>query len=585
MEGNWEEFKERISKELEEAVKTLFQKTTQEIEEILSSSKSRIEEILKNFEDENLNPEKIKESLNEFTKEILEDRKSQLESVLKLEEDAIKSELDETREKIKSKIEDRLTQVEQELDSHIREAIEPDNIRGILEEKIKRFIEEETHIFEEEIKGLAKEVLEKNQKDIRKSIDKNLKAFVDAEDGLRKVIGELVRNQSDYVASELKEKISELISSSSRELLMESPLSERIAEVVGYEMKKYFSEIENLKSSLDILEMKIKILSESPKSEMETSVDRMPLAEEAIEIPKVDIFPEDTGVEEVMENLVTPENISDLSIKEEPTELERKEPQEEVEKVEPQISEIQIVEEAPAPKKEKGVKERRFKLETPIEVTYFGHAAFLISAKNAKILTDPYKHMALNNSIKYAPIDVEADFVTVSHMHMDQGAWKEIPGSPKLVEVAGEKTFADYPYLKFKGIHTYHDNAEGNVRGSNMVYNIEITGIRITHLGALGHILTKEQVREIGRPVDILIIPVGGYDTLPVKDAWEVVGQLDPLVVIPMRFKTDACDLPLAEVDAFTSLANCPVKLLNSSLTIEALPTSLEIWVMKPLKM
>jgi len=50
---------------------------------------------------------------------------------------------------------------------------------------------------------------------------------------------------------------------------------------------------------------------------------------------------------------------------------------------------------------------------------------------------------------------------------------------------------------------------------------------------------------------------------LPVRDAWEVVEQLDPLVVIPMRFKTDACELPLAEVDAFLSLAKCPVKEWN----------------------
>ncbi|MEO0252150.1 MAG: MBL fold metallo-hydrolase [candidate division WOR-3 bacterium] len=214
-----------------------------------------------------------------------------------------------------------------------------------------------------------------------------------------------------------------------------------------------------------------------------------------------------------------------------------------------------------------------------------GHAAFIIESKGIKILTDPYKHMALNNSIKYAPIDVETDFVTVSHAHMDQGAWKEIPGNPRLVEVEGEKTFAEFPFLRFKGIHTYHDNAEGNVRGSNMVFNIEIAGVRITHLGALGHILTKEQIREIGRPVDILFIPVGGYDTLPIKDAWEVVYQIEPSIVIPMRFKTDACDLPLAEVDAFTSLAKCPVKLFESTVTIEEIPPSMEVWVLKPAKL
>jgi L-ascorbate metabolism protein UlaG (beta-lactamase superfamily) len=566
MENNWSETIEKVRKDLDEAINGLIQKTLLEIEELLSATKNKAQELATKLAEENLASEKLSEAIQNVLKETLENKKLELEEALKAEEENLRKEIQGMTEKIKQTVENRIKEVESEIDSQVKSVFEPEKVKALLEEKIKRFIEEETHIFEDELKTLGKEVVDKNQKDIRKNFEKNLKAFYESEGGLTKIIEDIVKNQSDYIASQLQEKISEIISTKAKDLLLESPLSERIAEYVGFEMKKYMQELENLKASLDVLEMRLKILSEAPGSSEEQTTSQ----KEEIVIPEATLFPEDEGVKET-----AIEKEAEIAI-------EKAQEETQAEVAEETSAPIEIVEEVAEEKEEKIV--RPFKLQMPFEITYMGHAAFLITAGNVKIITDPYKYMALNGSIKYKPIDVEANFVTVSHMHMDQGAWKEIPGEPRLVEVAGEKTFSDYPFLKFKGIQTYHDNAEGNVRGTNMVFNIEIAGIRITHLGALGHVLTKEQLREIGRPVDILMIPVGGYDTIPVRDAWEVVNQLDPLVVIPMRFKTDACDLPLAEVDAFLSLAKCPVKEMESTVLVDSLPTSMEVWVLKPLK-
>ena len=569
MENNWSETIEKVRKDLDEAINGLIQKTLLEIDELLNATKNKAQELATKLAEENLTPEKLSEAIQNVLKETLENKKLELEEALKTEEENLRKEIQEMAEKIKQTVENRIKEVESEIDSQVKSVFEPEKVKALLEEKIKRFIEEETHIFEDELKALGKEVVDKNQKDIKKNFEKNLKAFYEAEDGLTKIIEDIVKNQSDYIASQLQEKISEIISTKAKDLLLESPLSERIAEYVGFEMKKYMQELENLKASLDVLEMRLKILSEAPGSSEEQTTS----PKEEIVIPEATLFPEDEGVKE--------------AVIEKEAEIAIEKAQEETLETQAEVAEetsvpIEVVEEVAEEKEEKVA--RPFKLQMPFEITYLGHAAFLITAGNVKIITDPYKYMAINGSIKYKPIDVEANFVTVSHMHMDQGAWKDIPGEPRLVEVAGEKTFSDYPFLKFKGIQTYHDNAEGNVRGTNMVFNIEIAGIRITHLGALGHVLTKEQLREIGRPVDILMIPVGGYDTIPVRDAWEVVNQLDPLVVIPMRFKTDACDLPLAEVDAFLSLAKCPVKEMESTVFVDSLPTSMEVWVLKPLK-
>jgi len=67
--------------------------------------------------------------------------------------------------------------------------------------------------------------------------------------------------------------------------------------------------------------------------------------------------------------------------------------------------------------------------------------------------------------------------------------------------------------------------------------------LTICHCGDLGHLLTEEQVKDIGS-VDILMIPVGGRMTLNGEDGAKVMQQLKPTVTIPMHYRTKALSLP-----------------------------------------
>lgn len=85
----------------------------------------------------------------------------------------------------------------------------------------------------------------------------------------------------------------------------------------------------------------------------------------------------------------------------------------------------------------------------------------------------------------------------------------------------------------------------------NTVYAIELDDLSICHLGALGHKLDRQQVEAIG-PVDVLIVPVGGVDALGPALAAEVVGQLDPAIVVPVNHVAGDLDgLGLASVEKF----------------------------------
>ena len=97
---------------------------------------------------------------------------------------------------------------------------------------------------------------------------------------------------------------------------------------------------------------------------------------------------------------------------------------------------------------------------------------------------------------------------------------------------------------------TFHDPSGGSERGENTVFTFNVDGIQICHLGDLGHVLSRKELTEIG-PVDILLAPVGGFFTIDAKEAAQVAESIKPKVLIPMHFKTEKCDFPIAPVEDF----------------------------------
>ena len=89
----------------------------------------------------------------------------------------------------------------------------------------------------------------------------------------------------------------------------------------------------------------------------------------------------------------------------------------------------------------------------------------------------------------------------------------------------------------------YHDDKRGVARGLDTVFIFEVGGLRIAHLGDLGHTLDDDQLEAIGS-VDVLLVPVGGVTTLDAYQATRVIDQLHPrLMIVPMHYKTEALDL------------------------------------------
>ena len=181
-------------------------------------------------------------------------------------------------------------------------------------------------------------------------------------------------------------------------------------------------------------------------------------------------------------------------------------------------------------------------------IRYYGHALFTIKLDSGKtVLTDPYGKFC-----RYPRRTLDADIVTISHHHYDHDALEIVRGKPLVYDAAD--VFMPAEDLTITGISTFHDNHEGLRRGKNIVFAIDAEGLRIVHLGDLGHLPGKVQQAAIGTP-DVLMIPVGGTYTLDAQRAQECVELLQPRVTIPMHYQTRFSeDMGIAPVSEFLQL-------------------------------
>jgi len=211
-----------------------------------------------------------------------------------------------------------------------------------------------------------------------------------------------------------------------------------------------------------------------------------------------------------------------------------------------------------------------------MKIKWLGHSSFVITSDTGtKIITDPY---FTGGDLSYGQIKESADIVTVSHDHADHNNVAAVQGNPKVVRGAVE-----VKGIKFNGIPTYHDDAGGGKRGKNTILCFEVDGIRVCHLGDLGHQLSDSQAAELGK-VDVLLIPVGGFYTIAPKLATQLGDRLKPKVIIPMHYKTDKCDYPIAGVEEFLRGKKEVSRLDASQVEFKAgeLPPSTQVIVLKP---
>ena len=179
-----------------------------------------------------------------------------------------------------------------------------------------------------------------------------------------------------------------------------------------------------------------------------------------------------------------------------------------------------------------------------MELVWYGHACFRLRGRDATVVTDPFdRRLGL-------PVPrVQANIVTVSSDRPDHSNAAAVGGSPKVIDGPGEYDIAG---VIITGIATQkrEPGRARSPRQRNTAYVIEIDGLTVCHLGDLAEVPDATVVEQIGN-VDVLLIPVGGHETIDATQAAEVISLLEPRLVIPMHFRTPELAIELDPIEPF----------------------------------
>ncbi len=206
-----------------------------------------------------------------------------------------------------------------------------------------------------------------------------------------------------------------------------------------------------------------------------------------------------------------------------------------------------------------------------LTIRWFGQSYFQVETSTGKkIVFDPHAIPEFGRPV------VQADIITCSHWHSDHAQPEavenakgarvfyglleakkgRIPDWAKIDEKVGQIHVRTFP--------TYHDAETGVARGKNSAFIVEADGLKICHLGDIGHELTKDQVKALG-PVDILMIPVGGVYTVNGEQARKIVKAINPrLYVLPMHYGVPGYD-DLLPADEFLDGQKNVKKMLSTN--------------------
>ena len=156
-----------------------------------------------------------------------------------------------------------------------------------------------------------------------------------------------------------------------------------------------------------------------------------------------------------------------------------------------------------------------------MKLTWYGHSCFLLQSDAGSVVFDPYEPGYVTGLTLPS---LEADLVLCSHGHRDHN-YRE-----------GVRLTGRQAAISVSRIETWHDEQQGALRGANTIHVVEAEGLRLAHLGDLGHELSREQLAALGK-IDVLLLPVGGHYTIGPAAARRVADAVGADVTIPMHYR------------------------------------------------
>lgn len=207
-----------------------------------------------------------------------------------------------------------------------------------------------------------------------------------------------------------------------------------------------------------------------------------------------------------------------------------------------------------------------------MELTWYGLSCFrLTDRKHASVVTDPY-----NGKLGLPGLKLKADVVTISHDARGHNYAAGVSGVQHNLDGPGEYEIGN---VFITGIVT-KSAAHAN---NNVIYLFDYDGLKVAHLGDLDKVPSQSEIEAL-EEVSILLLPVGGGNSLNAAQASELVSMLEPNIVIPMHYQLPKLKLELESIDRFLKEMGVtePTEEDSLKISLSNLPEETETVILRP---
>jgi L-ascorbate metabolism protein UlaG (beta-lactamase superfamily) len=174
-----------------------------------------------------------------------------------------------------------------------------------------------------------------------------------------------------------------------------------------------------------------------------------------------------------------------------------------------------------------------------MEIVWYGLSCFrMTERKHATVVTDPY-----DSKLGLPQLKIKADVVTISHDATGHNSVKDVSGVEHTLNGPGEYEIGN---VFITGIRTPADAKATK----NVIFMFDFNGITVAHLGDMQKVPSQTQIEAL-EEVNILLLPVGGGNSLNASQASELVSMIEPNIVIPMHYEIPGINIELDSVERF----------------------------------
>lgn len=157
-------------------------------------------------------------------------------------------------------------------------------------------------------------------------------------------------------------------------------------------------------------------------------------------------------------------------------------------------------------------------------ITYYGEAFVRLQFGDMVIATNPVSRDFDAKASKFG-----ADIALIAQNHPSMNGRDSVSFGAKEAFVIDSPGEYELSGVFVKGLPSV--GPHGRI---NTVYSVVLEGMSVVHLGGLAlDKLTPDALEEISSP-DILIVPIGGQDSLDPKSAAKFAASLGPKIIIPV---------------------------------------------------